>query len=160
MDTETKLDQINRWMMLAANIGVLLGILFLVFELRQNTVASRAEAASNYQDSFSEIELFIARDAEFAALLEAGRNGDDLSSVDQFRLTVFYGNVLRTWQNAHFQHEAGSLNRDLWLSIRSRFATILTEDRGLSEHWVNHQSEFTPAFNKLVSQLVETDGAS
>jgi len=57
MDNETKLDQINRWMMLAANVGVLLGILFLVFELRQNTIASHAEAASNYQDSFSEIEV-------------------------------------------------------------------------------------------------------
>lgn len=159
MNTETKLDQINRWMMLAANFGVLLGILFLVFELRQNTIASRAEAASNYQDTFSEIELFIARDAEFAALLEAGRNGDDLSSVDHFRLTVFYGNVLRTWQNAHFQYGAGTLNKDLWLSIRSRFATILAEDRGLLEHWSNHPSEFTPAFNALVAHLVEADSA-
>lgn len=159
MDTETKLDQINRWMMLAANIGVLIGILFLVFELRQNTIASRAEAASNYQDTFSEIELFISRDAEFAALLETGRNGDDLSSVEQFRLTVFYGNVLRTWQNAHFQYGTGSLNKDLWLSSRSRFGTILSEDRGLLEHWSNHQSEFTPAFNTLVTQLVAVDSA-
>ena len=159
MNTETKLDQINRWMTLAANIGVLLGILFLVFELRQNTIASRAEAASNYQDTFSEVELFIAREAEFATLLVAGRNGDGLSNVDHFRLTVFYGNVLRTWQNAHFQYEAGTLNKDLWLSIRTRFAAILREDRGLLEHWSNHQSEFTPAFNKLVSQLIETGDA-
>lgn len=159
MNTETKLDQINRWMTLAANVGVLLGILFLVFELRQNTTASRAEAASNYQDTFSEVELFIARDAEFAALLVAGRNGDELSYVDQFRLTVFYGNVLRTWQNAHFQYEAGTLNKDLWLSIRTRFAGILSEDRGLLDHWSNHQSEFTPAFNKLVARLVEVDNA-
>jgi len=111
VDTDTKLDRINRWMMLVANIGVLIGILFLVFELRQNTVASRLEAASNFQDTFSEIEFFIAQNPEFAELLDAGRNGRPVSDVDNFRLHVFYVNVLRTWKTAHLPLESGSSER-------------------------------------------------
>ena len=155
METDTKLDRINRWMMLAANIGVMLGIVFLVLELRQNTVASRLEAASNFQNTFSEIEFFIAQNPEFATLLEAGRNGEDLSGPDKFRLTVFYGNVLRTWQNAHFQFEAGILSKGIWLGSRSRLGVVLSEDRGLVEHWQNNQTQFSPAFNALVARLLE-----
>ncbi len=68
-------DRLNRWMTLGANIGVLAGIIFLAFELQQNTVATQLEAASNFQDSFSEIELFIAGSPEFAELLRKGRVG-------------------------------------------------------------------------------------
>lgn len=156
MDIETKLDRINRWMMLAANIGVLLGIIFLVFELRQNTLASRTAAASNFQDTFSEVELFIAQDAAFAELLEAGRNGEDLSGADGLRLTVFYGNVLRTWQNAYYQYRAGTLHADLWRGSQSRLATIMSQDRGLVAYWLNNQSQYTPAFNAMVAQAIET----
>ena len=155
MDIDTKLDRINRWMMLAANIGVLIGILFLVFELRQNTVASRVEAASNFQDTFSELEFFIVQNPEFAELLESGRNGRPVSNVENFRLTVFYGNVLRTWQNAHFQFESGTLNKEIWYGSRSRLSSVLSEDRGLVDHWQNNKSQFSPAFNNVVSTLIE-----
>ncbi|MFT5501988.1 MAG: hypothetical protein ACI88G_002129, partial [Woeseiaceae bacterium] len=37
------------------NIGVLAGIIFLAFELQQNTVATRLEAASNFQSSFNSL---------------------------------------------------------------------------------------------------------
>ena len=155
MNIDNKLDRINRWMMLAANIGVLIGILFLVFELRQNTIASRLDAASNFQDSFSEIEFFIAQNPEFAELLESGRNGDEVTGADELRLTVFYGNVLRTWQNAHFQYISGSLNRELWNGSQSRLAVVLKEDHGLVEHWRKNRSQFSPAFNTMISSITE-----
>lgn len=156
MNIDNKLDRLNRWMMLAANIGVLIGILFLVFELRQNTVASRLAAASNFQDSFSEIEFFIAQHPEFAELLESGRNGDEISGADNLRLTVFYGNVLRTWQNAHFQYISGTLNKELWIGSQSRLTVVLREDRGLMDHWRNNRSQFSPAFNAMVSSITDT----
>ena len=75
-------DRLNRWMTLGANIGVLAGIIFLAFELQQNTVATQLEAASNFQDSFSEIELFIAGSPEFAELLRKGREGEEIPDID------------------------------------------------------------------------------
>jgi len=120
-------------------------------------VTLQLEAASNFQDSFSEIEFFIAQNPEFAELLEAGRNGDEIVGADKFRLTVFYGNVLRTWQNAHFQYLAGTLNRELWNGSRSRLAEVLKEDRGLAEHWRENQPQFSPAFNAMVSSIIENN---
>ncbi len=147
------LDRLNKWMTLTANVGVLTGIFFLAFELRQNTAASRMEAATIFQDSFSEIEFFIAQSPEFADLLEAGRNGDAINGADKLRLTVFYGNVLRTWQNAHLQYLSGALHEDIWRGSRARLSVVLQQDRGLIDHWRANQSQFSPAFNKLIASL-------
>jgi len=155
MDTGTISDRINRWMTLAANIGVLTGILFLAYELRQNTVATRMEAASNFQGSFSEIEFFIAQNPEFAELLEAGRNGDELTGASALRLQVFYGNVMRTWQNAHLQYLSGTLDEGVWLGSRTRLGMVLNDDRGLLDHWQTNESQFSPAFNEMMSALVQ-----
>ena len=158
MNTDAKIERLNRWLTLAANIGVLAGILFLSFELRQNTVASRLQAASNFQDSFSEIEFFIARNPEFAELLDKGRRGVPVSDVDQLRLTVFYGTVLRTWQNTHLQYLSGALDKQIWQGSETRFAIILGEDLGLYEHWRSSQNQYSPDFNKLVSEITADFG--
>ena len=160
MDKSEVLDRVNRWLVLFANIGVLTGILFLAYELRQNTVATQMEAASNFQDSFSEIEFFISRNPEFAELLDAGRRGKELPGVSAMRLSVFYGNVLRTWQNAHLQYLAGTLDEGVWLGSRARLATVLEQDRGLVVHWQNNQDHFSPAYNEMVSSLLKNSPAT
>ncbi len=149
MDT----DRLNRWMTLGANIGVLAGIIFLAFELQQNTVATQLEAASNFQDSFSEIELFIAGSPEFAELLRKGREGEEVTAVDQLRLWVFYGNVLRQWQFIHFQYLSDALDEDIWQGNRVRLTQIISEDRGLFDHWQMAKLQFSPAFNEMVKSI-------
>ena len=37
------MDRLNQWMTLAANVGVLIGIIFLAYEIRQNTDAVHAQ---------------------------------------------------------------------------------------------------------------------
>ncbi len=148
-------DRLNRWMTLGANIGVLAGIIFLAFELQQNTVATQLEAASNFQDSFSEIELFIAGSPEFAELLRKGREGEEVSAADQLRLWIFYGNALRQWQFTHFQYLSGALDEDIWQGHRVRLTKIISEDRGLFDNWQMTKLQFSPAFNEMVKSITE-----
>ena len=128
-------DRLNRWLTLAANVGVLAGILFLAYELQQNTLVTRFKAASNFQDSFSEIELFVAGSPEFAELLVKGREGGELSEAAEFRLSLFYSNVLRKWQFVHYQYSSSALDEGLWRGNRARLVQILGEDLGLLAYW-------------------------
>ena len=140
-------------MTLGTNVAVLAGIIFLAFELQQNTVATQLEAASNFQDSFSDIELFVAGSPEFAELLRKGREGEEVSAAGQLRLWVFYGNVLRTWQFSQFQHLSGALDEDIWQGNRVRLTQIISEDRGLFDHWQTTKLQFSPAFNEMVKSI-------
>lgn len=148
-----KLDSANRWLTLTANIGVLAGIIFLAYELQQNTLATQLEAASNFQNSFSEIEFLIAGNPEFAELLIKGRDGGDLSTAGQFRLSIFYTNVLRQWQFVHFQYLTDALDEDIWRGQRTYFSLVISEDVGLFEHWKSTKEHYNQRFNNLVQAI-------
>ena len=45
-------ENTNRWLTLAANLGVIVGIVFLGFEIRQNTNIAKASA---YRDNIQDI---------------------------------------------------------------------------------------------------------
>lgn len=104
------MDKINKWLTLGANIGVLIGIAFVAYELQQNTTATQLETTSNFQNAFAQVELMIASDKEFAELLTKGRNGEQVSDTEFVRLQAFYRTVLRAWQTNVTQHEAGGLS--------------------------------------------------
>ena len=149
------LDSTNRWLTLAANIGVLAGIIFLAFELQQNTVATRLEAASNFNSSFSEIELFIAGNPEFAELLARGREGAEITGVEQLRLSVFYNQILRQWQFTHIQYLSDAIDEDNWQAQRAFMAEILRGDRGLLNHWRRFKQQYNSAFNDVLVSISE-----
>ena len=44
-------DRLNRWLTLIANVGVLVGLLLLVFEIRQNTDVMQAQMAQARADN-------------------------------------------------------------------------------------------------------------
>ena len=149
------LDSTNRWLTLVANIGVLAGIIFLAYELQQNTVATQLEAASNFNASFSEIELFIAGNPEFAELLTRGREGEEITGVDQLRLTVFYNQILRQWQFTHFQYLSDAVDEDNWQAQRAFMVEIISSDLGLLNHWRNFKHQYSSAFNNVLESITE-----
>jgi hypothetical protein len=146
-------DRLNKWLTLGANLGVFTGLIFLAYELQQNTVATQLEAASNFQNSFSEIELLIAGDPEFTELLIKGRDGGDVSTAGQYRLSVFYTNVLRQWQFVHFQYLTDALDEDIWHGNHAYFSQVISEDLGLFEHWKSSKQHYSQRFNNLVQSM-------
>jgi len=135
------LESTNRWLTFAANIGVLAGIIFLAYELQQNTVATQLEAATNFQGSFSEKEMLIAGNPEFADLLMKGVLGDDVSATEQFRLNAFYTNVLRQWQFIHFQSLTDAINEEMWRGERAYLTEVIGFDAGLFSHWQSNNND-------------------
>ena len=148
------LDSMNRWLTLVANVGVLAGIIFLGYELQQNTVANRVEAASNFNSSFSEIELLIVGNPDFAELLTKGREGTEINGSDQLRLWVFYNQALRVWEFAHYQYESEVVDEDNWQPRRAFMLEILSGDVGLLNHWRQHKNQYSPAFNTMINSIV------
>jgi hypothetical protein len=147
------LERTNTWLSLASNIGVLAGIIFLGYELQQNTVATQLEATSNFQESFSEIELLIAENPEFADLLQKGAMGEETSAAEQFRLDAFYTNVLRQWQFIHFQYLTDAIDDEIWQGERAYLASVIEIDLGLFEHWQSNKERYSKQFNEMMGSI-------
>ena len=149
------LDSTNRWLTLAANIGVMAGIIFLAFELQQNTVAIQLQAASNFQSSHSDMERSIYGNPEFAELLRKGREGEEVSDTDQLRLAVFYSGAFRQWQFHHFLHLSNALSDEVWQANKAMMAKVVREDRGLLNHWRTNTQELSPTFNEMFESMID-----
>ncbi len=63
-------DKVNRWLTLGANLGVVLGLAFLIVEIRQNTTALTAQAYQARSDALVELSRIIA-ESEVLATIEA-----------------------------------------------------------------------------------------
>ncbi len=143
----------NSWWGLVANGAVLIGILFVAYELRQNTIATRLDVASSFQSSFSGIEMLIAGNPEFASLLMKERQGEEVSETEQFRLGVFYTNALRQWQFVHFQYLVNALDEDIWRGQRSYFEGLISANNNLVKHWEGSEQHYSPRFNALMEAM-------
>ena len=74
-------NRFGGWLTLGANIGVVVGIIFLAIELRQNNELLRSQASITYvQARTNAIEIQLQNDKLFETLFRA-REGAEISPV-------------------------------------------------------------------------------
>ena len=74
-----------------ANVGVVIGLVFLTLEIRQNNAQMRAQGAYSINQSVETLNQAIYLDKEFADLLHRGEKSfNDLDPVEQSRLATFF----------------------------------------------------------------------
>ena len=74
-----------------ANVGVVIGLVFLTLEIRQNTAQMRAQGAYSIYQSVETLNQAVYMDEEFADLLHRGEKSfNDLNPVEQSRLATFF----------------------------------------------------------------------
>ena len=62
-------DRVNRWLTLGANIGVLVGIVLLIFELNQNREMMRAQIRNELTTGVQDLLRPVVVDQDLADLL-------------------------------------------------------------------------------------------
>ncbi len=74
-----------------ANVGVVIGLVFLTLEIRQNTAQMRTQGAYSIFQSVETLKQSVYLDEEFADLLHRGEKSfNDLDTVEQSRLATFF----------------------------------------------------------------------
>ena len=104
---------LNKWLTLGANFGVLIGLVVVVIELQQTQIMmsaessiqraqmSRENASMAAQYSIGEIETKLATGQEIT--LEERRNARE-----------FYDRLLRHYEVMHYQYQLGILDEEIW----------------------------------------------
>ncbi len=67
-----KTEELNEWLGIAANLGVILGIVFLTIEINQSTKATAAAASDNVTVGYLELSLPIMTDSQVARVFALG----------------------------------------------------------------------------------------
>jgi len=115
-DGSLKLDKLNQWLMLTANLGVLIGITAVVFELRQTQTAMDAEASSMRAQMTMDL-LENSLDAKIHEVFEKLSNGQELSLEERARASMWVNTRLRHFENLHYQYQIGVLDEEIWQAV-------------------------------------------
>lgn len=156
------LDRLNRWLTLAANIGVIAGIVFLGIELQQNNRLSAAQAEFNllqYEMSFASPGYENSDVAEFMVnVRRKGRSGEELSEVEQFRVRRLLDKRFAGWEWRYLQNRAGTLDdmNALRRSIETNFNRpdfMAGSSAEFHTYWTQFASRGNPEFVQFVEDI-------
>ena len=84
------MNRLNEWLTLAANIGVIAGLVFLGLEIQQNTTQLRANTSYSINDALAKINAPRYLDADFADIWVRGLESlDNLDEVEKVRFESY-----------------------------------------------------------------------
>ncbi len=139
-----------------ANLGVLVGILLLAYELNQTRDMTQAQTRNEMSQGLIAIMLDLAGDAETASLILRGDNGEELSELDRSRYTNLTVAQLRYHENVHYQYVKGTYDETEYLAQREGWRNFVFQTIGLVEVFCTIRSGLSPAFVSEIEGLLTT----
>lgn len=150
-----KLDEVNGWLTLVANIGVLIGVFLVASELNQNQLAMQAQTRSDISETSVDILL---RWSENPTLIEAfdNRNAcEELERTDYLILQRALAARYRHWENTYYQYRQGLYSETEFEGDLGVWGGATARPAG-REYWESEKDDFSPEFVEFIdNQLRE-----
>ena len=146
-----KLSSLNEWLTLLANVGVLAGILFLAFEIQQNTSAIQSSTAQSVTGISSDSLGELAANPVLAGIrLKGDSNPVSLSDLEALQYFALNRGFWITFQNVFFQLELGTIQPNVWAGYYRIICDDFTYRPGLRSTWDEHADVLDPGFVSVV----------
>ena len=124
------MDAANKWLTLAANVGVLAGIVFLGFELQQSSRIAIADQTRGRTEVGVAINSQIIENSE---IWEKGNSNKELNSQEQ----IIYDQILASlWSRAFTTSSARALLGGAELVGVHDFSWFLYHNPGARQRWL------------------------
>ena len=137
-------------------IAVLLGLVFVGLELRQNTEAVEAATFQALTDASSNYILSLASDPELNRIVTVGvADPAALNELDYARYFMVTRSYWVRMQNVYSQWKRGTLSNDDWLLYENGICGSgegLNSSQGLVQTFDEHRQLLTPEFVQFVER--------
>ena len=150
------MEKLNSWLALIANLGVIAGIVFLGFEIRQSSTSIETAAYQDLIGRIVEINMATATDEELTTVVRAASAGGELSDSDGFRYRIYLVSWIRHADLAYFLYERGVITEERLRSTLSPLTTILANNRA-KEIWLTLKSResFSSEFFDYIDRFLQ-----
>lgn len=140
------IDNVNRWLTLLANLGVIAGIVFLAFELRQNNQLLVAQSSYAQFNVEQQRRLMQMQESEIAV-----KPRESLTDAERLRRLLLYNNMLDSFVWQYREYQAGRLPENF---IDLRIWRDVWNVRGLREQFDEDRQRLDPEFVNFIETEV------
>ncbi len=148
-------DTVNRWLALAANVGVLIGIAFLIVEINQNTQATNT---ASRDASVEHILNFFEQGMDNQVIARARhkvKSGEELDGFERQQLYSYQYYNFKIFENIHIQYERGLFSDSEWSKYRRIIKYVLDGNEIALEMWNSRLGHWTEGFEAEVAALLQ-----
>jgi hypothetical protein len=139
---------------IVGGVAVIISILYLAWQIRQNTKAVRATAVDSSINYSMSVRQAIFENKEITHLYHQGaRDPLALTEEDLFRFRLLCHNMLLSHWNIFSQSRLADLTSETWSSQRHVVKRMLTTEGG-RWFWENYRQEFEASFQVEVDAIL------
>lgn len=146
---------IENWVNIGASAGVLLGILFLGLEIRQNTEMMKSQARDSITEKQMMFSEWVTTEPEMAVAIIAARAGlDKMQPEHQLMYQYFLAGVWREWENSYYQFQRGLFDAEEFEPRMARWRSQMLDSAARSQ-WGFTRLWYAPGFRAVVDSYVQ-----
>ena len=120
------IDSVNKWLTLAANVGVIAGIVFLGLEIQQNSEALQAGS----RQGLLEADIVVLDNYMDYPQIYPYANHENLTGDDAIRIQVLFITMLRIREFAWLQYNNGFLDEQTFTAYLEPLRVVFNSDVG------------------------------
>ena len=135
-------------------VAVLIGLVFVGMELRQNTLMQRVTATQALSVNYENAVDALGRDSETACIYVRGIKGlDYLNGIERYRFFVLWFHVLRAGEQLHYYSLEGMVDDRIWRGYERQLEEIFRYP-GVQQYWEIRKAWYSDEFQYFVKNLI------
>jgi len=138
---------------LLAAMGVLVSLLYLAHQIKQNTLVGRSMARQGISSLAVAGGAFFAENKEVTELLFRALNGDPPDGPEGLRLQAACYMIMRQYENIHYQSDLGMLSQSEWTGFRENLKLFYRTDL-FRNYWPQEAHLFSPSYRAEVEAII------
>ncbi len=147
-------NQLNRWLTLGANIGVVIGLVLLIFEIGQNTDMMRAQINQSRTDTAVSEQQAVYNSDYLPALIAAADRGEQFSDEEMIRYRTYFRAYNRNMDNQLWQYNQGFLGENIPRSIIGGSRGVIAGNSVGLELWESQKYSYTDEYVAFVEEAI------
>lgn len=137
-------------------VAVLLGLVFVGLELRQNSDLLRITATQTLAAEYSDSLEVMAYDGEAACIYALGVNGlHNLNDVQRLRFFVQMFLIFRSAEQLHYYSLEGMVEDRVWRGFERQLMEVANLP-GVREWWGVRSSWYSDEFQEYINETIES----
>jgi len=137
-------------------VAVIVTLVYLAIQVRQNTAQSRASSHHAISDSLNQINLLFAQSTEISALFLTGlEDRTSLTDAQRWQLDSIMRAYFHVCETMYFQAEVGTGDQGIATAEEEGMITLLAT-KGGCEWWAQNTYGFSTDFRAYVDRLMKS----
>ena len=136
-------------------LAVVVSILYLAIQIRQNTRALRGTAHETATARFQTFSLALWTHPESSRLFHRALNDpENLDPEERFRVNQALSSIFRGLETTYWQSRRGNVDNEIWESHRATLRNLMRSP-GTREWWTSNANPTSKVFSDLVDRELD-----